>query len=307
MTRAAAAPYGSCSATCRPAVRRQGIQCNGTTKAAHQLPAALVCEATIWRQERHAAHHESDRAAVLSIAFPKPRHFLRPLRRSMMPAHTRPSPNARPGRPVYAAAYAALFLLALRIPAALAADASASTASADQGPMLQEVTVTATRREESASKVPISITAISAADMETRGIKDIQGIARFTPGADHRHLGHEQHLHPRHLLLRRLGHHRHLHRRHAHPDARPRLQPGRGGAQDVRHRSRGGAARSAGHAVRRRLGGRYGALHHGAAQPHQDLHRCAQRIRLHPGRRAELRGRRRGGRPAGRRRARCAR
>ena len=66
-----------------------------------------------------------------------------------MPAHIRPSRNARPARPVYAAACAALFLLALRIPVALAADASASAASADQGPVLQEVTVTATRREES--------------------------------------------------------------------------------------------------------------------------------------------------------------
>ncbi|HEX4151907.1 MAG TPA: TonB-dependent receptor plug domain-containing protein, partial [Steroidobacteraceae bacterium] len=62
--------------------------------------------------------------------------------------------------------------------AAQAADAAA----AEQGPMLQEVTVTATRREESASRVPISITAISASDMETKGIKDIQGVARFTPG-----------------------------------------------------------------------------------------------------------------------------
>jgi outer membrane receptor protein involved in Fe transport len=78
--------------------------------------------------------------------------------------------------------YAALFLLALRMPAALAADAEAPAAGADQGPLLQEVTVTATRREESASKVPISITAISASDMEMKGIKDIQGIARFTPG-----------------------------------------------------------------------------------------------------------------------------
>ena len=64
---------------------------------------------------------------------------------------------------------------------ALADDAS--TEAAAQGPVLmQEVVVTATRREEALSKVPISITALTAADMEARGIKDITDVARFTPG-----------------------------------------------------------------------------------------------------------------------------
>ena len=62
-----------------------------------------------------------------------------------------------------------------------AADANDTAAPADTG-QLQEVTVTATRREQSASRVPISITALSADDMEARGIKDIGDIARFTPG-----------------------------------------------------------------------------------------------------------------------------
>src|SRR5579863_3063109 len=49
---------------------------------------------------------------------------------------------------------------------------------------LQEVTVTATRREESLSKVPISVTALTQADMDDRGIKDFQDIVRFTPGVN---------------------------------------------------------------------------------------------------------------------------
>ncbi len=65
--------------------------------------------------------------------------------------------------------------------AADAAESAAADASADAG-ALQEVVVTATRREESLSKVPISITALSADDMEARGIKDIGDLARFTPG-----------------------------------------------------------------------------------------------------------------------------
>src|SRR5580658_1194084 len=47
---------------------------------------------------------------------------------------------------------------------------------------LQEVTVTATRREESLSKVPISVTALTQETMDAKGIKDFQDIVRFTPG-----------------------------------------------------------------------------------------------------------------------------
>src|SRR5580658_4553931 len=47
---------------------------------------------------------------------------------------------------------------------------------------LQEVVVTATRHEESLSKVPISVTALTGEDMDARGLKDFQDIVRFTPG-----------------------------------------------------------------------------------------------------------------------------
>ena len=49
-------------------------------------------------------------------------------------------------------------------------------------PGMAEVTVTATRHEESLSKVPISITALTQDSIDVRGIKDFQDIARFTPG-----------------------------------------------------------------------------------------------------------------------------
>ena len=61
-----------------------------------------------------------------------------------------------------------------------AADESPA-AEATEGP-LQEITVTATRHEESLSKVPISVTALTQEAMDVRGIKDIQDVARFTPG-----------------------------------------------------------------------------------------------------------------------------
>jgi iron complex outermembrane recepter protein len=54
----------------------------------------------------------------------------------------------------------------------------------DSGGPLQEITVTATRHEESLSKVPISITALTQDAMDARGIKDFQDIVRFTPGVN---------------------------------------------------------------------------------------------------------------------------
>jgi iron complex outermembrane recepter protein len=60
----------------------------------------------------------------------------------------------------------------------LAADAE----EAIQAPQMQEVTVTANRREESLSKVPISVSAYTQDTMDIKGIKDIDDIARYTPG-----------------------------------------------------------------------------------------------------------------------------
>src|SRR3984957_12738735 len=78
-------------------------------------------------------------------------------------------------------------LIACCAPAAVLATDATETAPADQAAAgeagsLPEVVVTATRREQSESRVPISISALSADDMEARGIKDIGDIARFTPG-----------------------------------------------------------------------------------------------------------------------------
>jgi outer membrane receptor protein involved in Fe transport len=67
------------------------------------------------------------------------------------------------------------------MPASRAADASAS-ADATSSVGIAEITVTATRREESISKVPISISAFSQETMDQRGVKDITDLVRFTPG-----------------------------------------------------------------------------------------------------------------------------
>jgi iron complex outermembrane recepter protein len=59
---------------------------------------------------------------------------------------------------------------------------NAPSGGTSAGGGLQEVVVTATRHEEALSRVPISVTALTQDAMDTRGIKDFQDIARFTPG-----------------------------------------------------------------------------------------------------------------------------
>src|SRR6266513_3327922 len=80
------------------------------------------------------------------------------------------------------APYVALVLLAC-VPGASRAQEQASSTERTAGP-LQEITVTATRREESLSKVPISVTALTQESLDLRGIKDFSEVARFTPGVN---------------------------------------------------------------------------------------------------------------------------
>jgi len=47
---------------------------------------------------------------------------------------------------------------------------------------LEEIVVTATRREENINRVPISVTAFSQDMLDQKGIKDFGDVARFTPG-----------------------------------------------------------------------------------------------------------------------------
>jgi iron complex outermembrane recepter protein len=58
----------------------------------------------------------------------------------------------------------------------------ATARSSQQQPELQEIVVTANRREESLSKVPISISAYTQEAMDLKGVRDFTDIARFTPG-----------------------------------------------------------------------------------------------------------------------------
>jgi iron complex outermembrane recepter protein len=69
-------------------------------------------------------------------------------------------------------------------PAANAAPPAATPASNAAPPAgkLEEIIVTATRREQALSKVPASVSAFTQDSMDERGIKDIVDVVRFTPG-----------------------------------------------------------------------------------------------------------------------------
>lgn len=80
---------------------------------------------------------------------------------------------------------AAVTGLMLALPFASAAEGPAtgeSEATGTPSAELGEVVVTATRREESLSKVPISMTALSQDSLDERGIRDITELVRYTPG-----------------------------------------------------------------------------------------------------------------------------
>ena len=59
---------------------------------------------------------------------------------------------------------------------------TAPVAEDAKGGGLAEIIVTATRHEESLSKVAISVTALNQESLDLRGVKDFQDVARFTPG-----------------------------------------------------------------------------------------------------------------------------
>lgn len=65
---------------------------------------------------------------------------------------------------------------------ALGATAHAQTESADDLPVIQEITVTARKKAETALETPLSVSAFDEAKIENAGLFDINDIARVTPG-----------------------------------------------------------------------------------------------------------------------------
>jgi outer membrane receptor protein involved in Fe transport len=68
--------------------------------------------------------------------------------------------------------------------AALGSSLATNNAAAQESgaPVLDEIVVTAQRREEKLSDVPLSISAFSQENLDSRGVRNIDDIARLTPG-----------------------------------------------------------------------------------------------------------------------------
>ncbi len=88
----------------------------------------------------------------------------------------------RPDRPAFWLRFAAwLAALATLASAGSLASAEAAAAEAAVG-AVEEVIVTARKREESLQETPISITAFAEADLEQANMIDLRDIGKFTPG-----------------------------------------------------------------------------------------------------------------------------
>src|SRR5271169_719903 len=57
-----------------------------------------------------------------------------------------------------------------------------ATVDASASPILEEITITARRREENAQTVPISVTVFSQADLDAHSVTDLQDLTSITPG-----------------------------------------------------------------------------------------------------------------------------
>jgi iron complex outermembrane receptor protein len=73
-------------------------------------------------------------------------------------------------------------ILITSVALAVAGSPWAAAQTADQGNALEEVVITATKRESTVQDTPISVTAISAADIANKGLTDFNSLAETVPG-----------------------------------------------------------------------------------------------------------------------------
>jgi iron complex outermembrane recepter protein len=96
-------------------------------------------------------------------------------------------------------------LIAAAIATALTGTRGVQAAEPTDTPALQEVVVTANRREEDVLTVPYNITAISAQQIEDSGVKDLQSLTRMVPGLVSADLGPRANSTNSNLIIRGLN------------------------------------------------------------------------------------------------------
>jgi iron complex outermembrane receptor protein len=96
-------------------------------------------------------------------------------------------PDSRGVHPSNSALAAAVSLVLGTAPTTRAADAPQQRPQAVSG--LEEIIVTATRREQTVQDVPYNISAVTGAQLDTAGVTDLTGITRLVPGLQSVDLG----------------------------------------------------------------------------------------------------------------------
>jgi outer membrane receptor protein involved in Fe transport len=87
-----------------------------------------------------------------------------------------------PQRPTPCSAFAAHTRLAAAISTILAAAAQLQPAPVLAADDIEEIVVTATRRNQTVSDIPYNISAVGAADISAAGVTDLQGLTHMIPG-----------------------------------------------------------------------------------------------------------------------------
>lgn len=80
--------------------------------------------------------------------------------------------------------------------------AQSDTANAQE---IEEILVTATRREESIQDIPIAVSAFAGEDLDARGVQDLYGLQEVSPSIS---VYIQLHIQWRHCAHPRRGHHR---------------------------------------------------------------------------------------------------
>ena len=203
-----------------------------------------------------------------------------------------------PSRVTVAAAVSALLAGGV---AQAADDAAQSTNNGADGgdQVLQEITVTATRRAEEINKVPLNITAYTPELMDDQGVRQIDDLARLTPDLQFTHTSGAAGNNSSNIAIRGVFSDVGAATTGIYIDDTP-IQMRNVGYWNANAFPQifdlervEVLARPAGHAVRRRSRRRRGPVHYSGARSRKIQRLRSQRACGDPGRRSELRDRRR--------------
>ena len=78
--------------------------------------------------------------------------------------------------------YTAAALVAASVAMALHSDAASAQSADESAVSLEEVVVTARKKEETLIDIPVAVAVLTAKDIEAKGVQNLYDVAMFTPG-----------------------------------------------------------------------------------------------------------------------------